>query len=94
VPGDVIGVVMRLEHVFDADTVEAGKVEVGLDVPLRIDDRGDSRADVADQIGRASEVLVDHLSEKHRCQRSFLTKIVENESSSRIREDPTDAPSR
>ena len=91
---DVVGVIVRFEHMLDSNAVQTGKVEVWLDVPLRVDDRDDALADVADQIRRASEVLMDHLSEQHRARfllpRSeavtpypatnppFLTKIVEN----------------
>ncbi len=65
---DVVGVVVGLEHVLDSDPVQAGKAQVWLDVPLRIDDRGDAGADVADQVGGAPEVLVDHLPEEHRAR--------------------------
>ncbi len=44
VAGDVVGVVVGLEHVLDPHPVQAGEVEVGLDVPLRVDDRGDARS--------------------------------------------------
>ena len=40
--------------------------QVGLDVPLRVDDRGDAGGAVADQVGGAAEVLVDDLAEEHR----------------------------
>ena len=42
VAGDVVGVVVGLEHVLDPHPVQASEVEVGLDVPLRVDDRGDA----------------------------------------------------
>ena len=82
---DVIGVVVGFEHVLDSNPVQAGKVEVWLDVPLRVDDRGDPLADVADQVRRAAQVLVDHLPEQHRgphlpiLNPTFLTKIVDND---------------
>ena len=84
VAGDVVGVVVGLEHVLDADPVQAGEAQVRLDVPLRIDDRGDPCVDVADQVGGATEVLVDHLPEQHRSlafhigSRAFLTRMVKN----------------
>ena len=65
VAGDVVGVVVGLEHVLDPHAVQPGEVQVGLDVPLRVDHRGDARADVADQVGGAAEVLVDHLPKEH-----------------------------
>jgi hypothetical protein len=37
VPGDVVGVVVRLEDVLDAHPVQAAQPQVGVDVPLRID---------------------------------------------------------
>ena len=66
VAGDVVGVVVRLQHVLDPHPVQAGEVHVGVDVPLRVDHRGDARARVADQVGGAAEILVDDLSEEHR----------------------------
>ena len=47
--------------------VQAGEAQVGVDVPLRVDDRRDPA--VADQVGGAAEVLVDDLAEEHRPQR-------------------------
>ena len=68
VAGDVVGVVVGLEHVLDPDPVQAGQAQVGLDVPLRVDDRGDARVAVADQVGGAAEVLVDDLAEEHQVE--------------------------
>ena len=65
VAGDVVGVVVGLQHVLDPHPVQAGEVDVGVDVPLRIDHRGDAGRRVADQVGGAAEVLVDDLSEEH-----------------------------
>ena len=65
VAGDVVGMVVGLQHVLDADAVQAGEVQVGVDVPLRVDHRGDARSGVADQVGGAAEVLVDYLAEEH-----------------------------
>ena len=65
VTGDVVGVVVGLEHVLDSNPVQAGKVEVWLDVPLRVDDRGDPLAHVADQVRGATEILVNHLPKQH-----------------------------
>ena len=65
VAGDVVGVVVGLEHVLDPHPVQAAQPQVGLDVPLRVDHRGDARAGVADQVGGAAEVLVDDLAKEH-----------------------------
>ncbi len=64
--GDVVGVVVRLQHVLDLDPVQPCQPPVGLDVPLRIDDHRHPRFPVGDQIGRTAEVLVDDLAEEHR----------------------------
>ena len=37
VAGDVVGVVVGLQHVLDPHPVQAGQVQVGVDVPLRVD---------------------------------------------------------
>ena len=60
---DVVGVVVRLEDVRDAEAVLLGELEVGLDVPFRVDDR--RLAPVGDDVGRAPEILVQHLPEEH-----------------------------
>ena len=65
VAGDVVGVVVGLQHVLDPDPVQAAEVQVGVDVPLRVDHRGDAGGGVADQVGGAAEVLVDYLAEEH-----------------------------
>jgi hypothetical protein len=51
---------------LDPHSVQAREVEVGLDVPLGVDDRGDAGSGVADKVGGATEVLVDYLSKEHR----------------------------
>jgi hypothetical protein len=43
VPRDVVGVVVRLEHVADLDAETARELEVRLDLEAGIDDRGDAR---------------------------------------------------
>ena len=65
VSGDVVGVVVGLEHVLDPDAVQAAEPQVGLDRPLRVDHRRDARARVADQIGGAAQVLVQDLPKEH-----------------------------
>jgi hypothetical protein len=66
VAGDVVGVVVRLEDVRDADAEVVRQLQVGGDVEARIDDRGDARLLVPDEVGRAAEVVVGDLPEDHR----------------------------
>ena len=63
VAGDVVGVRVRLEHVADLEAVLLGEREVLLDLPLRVDHG--RLAPVGDDVGRAAEVLVQHLAEEH-----------------------------
>jgi hypothetical protein len=49
-PGDEVGVQMGEDHMRDAQPVLRGGVEVLIDVALGIDDRGDLRLLVADQV--------------------------------------------
>jgi len=67
-PRDVVGVVVGLEHVLDPYLVKAAQPQVRVDVPLRIDDRGDASVLVADEIRPATEVLVDDLAEQHQAR--------------------------
>jgi hypothetical protein len=66
VAGDVVSVVVGLQHVLDADVVQAPELEVRLDIPLRVDDDRDPLAGVGDEIRGAAEVLVEDLPEQHR----------------------------
>jgi hypothetical protein len=66
VAGDVVGVVVGLQHVFDPHPVQAGQAKVGIDVPLRVDHGGDARSGVANEVGGAAQILVDYLAKKHR----------------------------
>ena len=70
VAGDVVGVVVGLEHVLDPHAVQAAQPQVGLDRPLRVDDRRDAGVGVADQVGGAAQVLVQDLAEEH-----FLSSV-------------------
>src|SRR5919204_5438099 len=63
VAGEVVGVVVRLEHVPDLEVVLAREVEVLLDLPLRVDDR--RLAAVGDHVRGTAEILVQHLPEEH-----------------------------
>jgi hypothetical protein len=50
--------------VLDSQRVQAAEPQIGLDVPLRIDDDGSAAALVTDEIGGAGQVLVDDLTEE------------------------------
>jgi hypothetical protein len=65
VAGDVIGVVVGLEHVLDPDAVQPAQPQVRLDRPLGVDHGGDARASVTDEVGGAAQVLVQDLAEEH-----------------------------
>ena len=65
VAGDVVGVVVGLEHVLDAHAEVAREPQVLVDVEPRVDHRGDARVLVADQVARAAEVVVGELAEDH-----------------------------
>ena len=73
VPGDVVGVVVRLEDVLDLHAHVAREREVLVDVELRVDDGGNAGVLVADQVGRAAEVVVGDLAEDHRPRRRCST---------------------
>ena len=62
-PGDVIGVVVRLEHVRDREAVLLGEPQVVLDVPLRVDHG--RLAAVRDDVRSTAEILVQNLPEEH-----------------------------
>ena len=65
VPGDVVGVRVRLEDARDPHVPLLGLLEVGLDRVRGIDDHGLTRGLVADQVGRAAEIVVDELPKLH-----------------------------
>ena len=66
VAGDVIGVVVGLEDVLDAHAHVARQLEVLVDLEPRIDHRRHPGLLVADQVGRAAEVVMGDLAEDHR----------------------------
>ena len=70
VPGDVIGMRVRLERADDADVLLLGRRHVLLDRVGGIDDHRLVLPFVADEVGRAAEVVVDELSEDHRFDRN------------------------
>ena len=66
VTGDVVGVRVGFQHVLDLNADVARELEVLLDGQARVHDGGHARVLVADQIGRAAQVVVDELPEDHR----------------------------
>ena len=66
VPGEVVGVRVRLEHAREPDFLVRGLVEVLLDRVRGIDDHGFTGVLVADQVRRAAEAVVDELAEDHK----------------------------
>jgi hypothetical protein len=72
VPGNVIGVRMGLEHAHDPHACPLGLFEVGLDRIRGIDDHGRAGPLVADQVGRAAEVVIHELAEEH-CPSTLTT---------------------
>ena len=65
VAGDVIGVRMGLEHADDPHACLLGFFEVGLDRVGGVDDHRLAGRLVADQVGRAAEVVIHKLAEQH-----------------------------
>ena len=65
VAGDVVGVRVRLEDARDPHVPLGRLLEVGLDRVRGIDDHGLTRGLVADQVGRAAEIVVDELPKLH-----------------------------
>ena len=65
VAGDVVGVVVGLEHVLDRDAHVARERQVLVDLEARVDDGRDARVLVADEVGGAAEVVVHDLAEDH-----------------------------
>ena len=65
VPGEMVGVRVRLEHPHDAYAQALRLLEIRLDRVRRVDDHRLAALLIADQIGRAAEILVDALMEDH-----------------------------
>ena len=68
--GDVIGVIVRLDHVDDASTRGAGELEVDVDVPARV--HHDRLTAVGQQVGGTAKLVVQDLMEAH--QRSPVSQ--------------------
>ena len=65
VTGDVVGVVVGLEHVVDAHAEVAGELEVVVDLEPRVDHGRRARRVVADEVRGAAEIVVRDLAEYH-----------------------------
>ncbi len=65
VSGHVVGVRVRLERTDDAGVAPLGLPEVGLDRVPGVDHHRFAGVFVADQVGRAAEIVVDELAKKH-----------------------------
>ena len=66
VPREMVSVGVGLEHPVDPNTVCLGRLQVLLDVKGGVDDDGDSRFGVTDQVRGAPEVVVHELpKEQH-----------------------------
>ena len=63
VPGDVVGVRVRLDDAHDAHVAPLGLLEVLLDREGRVDDHGLPASRIADEIRRTPERVVDELRE-------------------------------
>jgi hypothetical protein len=62
-PGDVVGMVVRLENVSDRKAMLLGEPTVVFHLPFRVDHG--RRAAVCDDVRGTAEILVEHLSEEH-----------------------------
>ena len=65
VAGDVVGVVVRLEHAHDPHAGALRRLEVALDRVGGVDDDRLAGRLVTDQVGRAAEIVVHELPEEH-----------------------------
>ena len=65
VPGEVVGVRVRLEHAGQPHVPVRRLLQVLLDRVGRVDDDRDARVLVADQVRRAAEAVVDELAKDH-----------------------------
>ncbi len=65
VPRDVVGVRMRLDRAHDSEPAVLGLGEHGLDRERWVDDHGDPRFLVTDQVTRTAQVVIQELVEDH-----------------------------
>jgi hypothetical protein len=65
VTGNMISVIMGLQHMLDSHAVQSRQPPIRANVPLRIDYGGNPGFAVGNKIGGASEILVDYLAKEH-----------------------------
>src|SRR5690606_6640608 len=65
VPGEEVGVEVRLDHVADLEALGGGVVQVLLDVAARVDDGGHPGVEVRDQVARLGQAVQVVLREPH-----------------------------
>ncbi len=70
VPGYVVGMVVRLEHMRDIDRAIPRQLEVLVDLKTRVHHRRHTRLLVSDQVGGAAKIVVGDLLEEHQPARS------------------------
>jgi methionine-rich copper-binding protein CopC len=75
VPGDMIGVRVRLDDRRQLDAPPQALIQVLVDRVGRIDDDGGSGMLVADQVGSTPEVVIDELLEEHETTLATKTAI-------------------
>ena len=63
-PGDVVRVVVGVDHVPDLEVLGFGQLEVDVDVPARIDDHGLTTA--PDEVRSTTQVDVEDLTKEQR----------------------------
>jgi hypothetical protein len=65
VPGDVVGMGVRLEGAGQLDLLSRALIQVLLDRVGRVDHDGNACVLVTDEVRRTAEVVVDELLEEH-----------------------------
>ena len=74
VPGDVVGVRVRLDRPDDPEPAPLGLREQRLDRERRVDEHGDAGFFVSHEVTRAAEIAVQELMEDHECDRSTRSR--------------------
>jgi hypothetical protein len=64
-PGDVVGVRVRLQHADDPNAFGLGGLEVLVDRICGVDDERLAGGGIPDQVRGAAEIVVDELAEQH-----------------------------
>ena len=71
---EMVGVGVRLDRADDPDVATGCLCDHGLDRVRRIDDHGDARFFVPDEVTRTTQVVVQELMEDHRSDGSTLSR--------------------